>query len=138
LLLWHVIGWQLGDCVQRNRLKDTNLIAQAKGLALLKAKPWLVCKGFWKACLFVWHDNTLYGVPPTAEFFRLCMKWLTAMGAIVPLSWAVFHKRRADVELFVALAVLGTILSLPLRRRGMEGVAFMQWRFRLSICHPCC
>lgn len=94
-------------------LKDTNLIAQAKGLALLKAKPWLVCEGFWKACLFVWHDNTFYGVPPTAETFCSWMKWLTVLGAVIPWSWAVLRRRRAEVELFVALAVLGTSLSLP-------------------------
>jgi hypothetical protein len=82
-------------------------------MALLKAEPWLVLKGFWKACIFVWKDNTFYGHPPTAETFRSWMKWLTVLGATVPLIWSVMQKRRAELEWFVLLIVLGTLISLP-------------------------
>jgi len=94
-------------------LNRTNLIAREKGMALLKAEPWLVLKGFWKACVFVWKDNTLYGHPPMAEGFRSWMKWLTVLGAALPWSWSIVQKRRAELEWFVLLIVLGTLFSLP-------------------------
>jgi hypothetical protein len=91
----------------------TNLVARAKGLALLSAQPWLVLKGFLKACVFVWNTNMFYGVPPAAETFRSWMKWLTVLGAVVPWSWAVAHRKRAELEWFVLLIVLGVLMSLP-------------------------
>jgi hypothetical protein len=91
----------------------TNSIARERGMALLRAEPWLVLKGFLKACKFAWTQNTFYGVPPTAETFRALMEWLTVIGAILPWSWSVVRKRRAELEWFVLLIVLGTLLSLP-------------------------
>jgi hypothetical protein len=93
------------------------VIARDKGIALLRAEPWLVLKtvvkGFWKACAFVWNTNMFYGVPPTAEAFRSWMKWLTVIGALLPWSWFVVRKKRAELEWFVLLVILGTLLSLP-------------------------
>jgi hypothetical protein len=91
----------------------TNMIAREKGLSLLKAEPWLVVKGFLKACAFTWNTNMFYGVPPTAETFLSWMKWLTVIGAILPWSWSVIQKKRGELEWFVLLVVLGTLLSLP-------------------------
>jgi hypothetical protein len=91
----------------------TNIIARDKGLSLLKAEPWLVVKGFVKACAFVWNTNMFYGVPPTSETFLSWMKWLTVIGAVLPWSWSVLRKKRAELEWFVLLVVLGTLLSLP-------------------------
>jgi hypothetical protein len=90
-----------------------NLIARDKGMTLLRAEPWLVLKGFWKACVFVWKDNTFYWQPPTSETFRSWMKWLTVLGAAVPWGWSVVQKRRAELEWFVLLIVLGVVISLP-------------------------
>jgi hypothetical protein len=90
-----------------------NLIARDKGMTLLRAEPWLVLKGFWNACVFVWRDNTFYWQPPTSETFRSWMKWLTVLGAAVPWSWSVMQKRRAELEWFVLLIVLGVLISLP-------------------------
>src|SRR6266487_372519 len=93
------------------------VIAREKGMALLRAEPWLVLngllKGFWKACAFVWNTNTFYGHPPTAEGFRSAMRWLTVLGAVIPWTWSVVQKRRAELEWFVLLIVLGTLFSLP-------------------------
>jgi hypothetical protein len=91
----------------------TNMIAREKGLSLLRAEPWLVVKGFLKACVFAWNTNMFYGVPPTTETFRSWMKWLTVIGAVLPWSWSVVQKKRAEIEWFVLLVVLGTLLSLP-------------------------
>ena len=91
----------------------TNSIAHDKAIVLLRAEPWLVLKGFWKACIFVWKDNTLYGHPPTAEAFRSWMKWFTVLGAVIPWSWSVVQKRRGELEWFVFLIVLGVVISLP-------------------------
>jgi hypothetical protein len=90
-----------------------NLIARNKGMTLLRAEPWLVLKGFWTACVFVWTDNTFYWQPPTSETFRSWMKWLTVLGAAVPWGWSLVQKRRADLEWFVLLIVLGVVISLP-------------------------
>jgi hypothetical protein len=90
-----------------------NSIAREKAMALLMAEPWLVLKGFGKACAFVWDTNTFYGHPPTAEGFRSAMRWLTVLGAVVPWSWAVVQRKRAELEWLVLLIVLGTLLSLP-------------------------
>jgi hypothetical protein len=94
-----------------------DVIAREKGMALLRAEPWLVVKGvlkgFWKACAFVWNTNTFYGHPPTAEGFRSAMRWLTVLGAVIPWTWSVVQKRRAELEWFVLLIVLGTLFSLP-------------------------
>jgi len=90
-----------------------NLIARAKGMTLLRAEPWLALKGFWTACVFVWTDNTFYWQPPTSETFRSWMKWLTVLGAAVPWGWSLVQKRRADLEWFVLLIVLGVVISLP-------------------------
>jgi hypothetical protein len=90
-----------------------NLIARNKGMTLLRAEPWLVLKGFWRACVFVWTDNTFYWQPPTSETFRSWMKWLTVLGAAVPWGWSLVQKRRADLEWFVLLIVLGVVISLP-------------------------
>ena len=94
-------------------LNDTNLIARGKALILLRAEPWRVLRGFWKACAYAWNTNTFYGIPPTAETFCSSMKWLTVLGAVIPWSWAVLRKRSAELESFVTLVVLGTVLSLP-------------------------
>ncbi len=94
-------------------LNRTNLIAQEKGMALLKAEPWLVLKGFWRACVFLWKDNTFYGHPPMAEGFRSWMKWLTVLGAVLPWGWSIVQKRRAELEWLVLLIVIGTLFSLP-------------------------
>ena len=91
----------------------TNSIAHQKAIVLLKAEPLLVLKGFWKTCIFVWTDNTFYGHPPTAGAFRSWMKWLTVLGAVIPWSWSVVQKRRAELEWFVFLIVLGVVISLP-------------------------
>ena len=91
----------------------TNMIAREKGLSLLKAEPWLVVKGFRKACIYVWNTNMFYGIPPATETFCSWMKWLTVIGAIVPWSWSVVQRKRAELEWFVLLIVLGTLLSLP-------------------------
>jgi hypothetical protein len=90
-----------------------NLIARDKGMTLLRAEPWLVLKGFWKACVFVWKDNTFYWQPPTSETFRSWMKWMTVLGALIPWGWSVVQKRRAELEWFVLLIVLGVVISLP-------------------------
>jgi hypothetical protein len=91
----------------------TNSIAREKGMALLMAEPWLVLKGFWKACVFVWNTDTFYGHPPTSVGFCSAVKWLTVLGAVVPWSWALAQRRRAELEWLVLLIVLGTLLSLP-------------------------
>ena len=91
----------------------TNLIAHGKAIVLLRAEPWLVLQGFWRACISVWKDNTFYGHPPTAETFRSWMKWLTVLGAVLPWGWSVVQKRRAELEWFVLLIVLGVLISLP-------------------------
>jgi hypothetical protein len=91
----------------------TNMIAREKGLSLLKAEPWLVAKGFQKACWYAWITNMFYGLPPTSETFLSWMKWLTVIGAVVPWSWSMVQRKRAEVEWFVLLVVLGTLLSLP-------------------------
>jgi hypothetical protein len=88
-------------------------LAREKALVLLSAKPWLVLEGFFRACRFVWDGNTFYTVLPTAETFRSCMKWLTLVGAVLPWSWSLVQKRRAELEWFVLLALLGTLVSLP-------------------------
>ncbi len=90
-----------------------NLIARDKGMTLLRAEPWLVLKGFGKACVFVWKDNTFYWQPPTSETFRSWMKWMTVLGALIPWGWSVVQKRRAELEWFVLLIVLGVVISLP-------------------------
>jgi hypothetical protein len=94
-------------------LRSTNVIAREKGMTLFWAEPWLLVKGFLRACGYVWKENTFYVIPPTPETFRSWMKWLTALGAILPLSWSAVQKRRGELEWFVLLVVLGTILSLP-------------------------
>jgi hypothetical protein len=91
----------------------TNMIAREKGLSLLRAEPGLVVKGFLKACAFTWNTNMFYGVPPTTETFRSWMKWLTVIGAVLPWSWSVVRRKRAELEWFVLLVVLGTLVSLP-------------------------
>jgi hypothetical protein len=91
----------------------TNLVAREKGLALLSAQPWLVLKGFLRACAFAWNTNMFYGFPPTTETFRSWMKWLTVIGAVLPWSWTIVRRRRAELEWFVLLVVLGAVLSLP-------------------------
>jgi hypothetical protein len=91
----------------------TNMIAREKGLSLLRAEPWLVVQGFRKACMYAWNTNMFYGTPPATETFCLWMKWLTVIGAIVPWIWSVVQRKRAEVEWFVLLVVLGTLLSLP-------------------------
>jgi hypothetical protein len=91
----------------------TNMIAREKGLSLLRAEPGLVVKGFLRACVFVWNTNMFYGSPPTTETFRSWMKWLTVIGAVLPWSWSVVRKKRAELEWFVLLVVVGTLLSLP-------------------------
>ncbi len=90
-----------------------NLIARDKGMTLLRAEPWLVLKGFWNACVFVWTDNTFYRQPPASETFCSWMKWLTVLGAAVPWSWSVMQKRRPELEWLVLLIVLGVLISLP-------------------------
>jgi hypothetical protein len=94
-------------------LRSTNVIAREKGLALFWAEPWLLVKGFLRACGYVWKENTFYVIPPTPETFRSWMKWLTALGAILPLSWSAVQKRRGELEWFIALIVLGPVISLP-------------------------
>src|SRR6266496_822995 len=88
-------------------------LAREKALALLRARPWLLFEGFFRACRFVWGANTFYTVLPSAETFRSCMKWLTLIGAILPLSWSVVQKTRAELEWFVLVVLLGAIFSLP-------------------------
>jgi len=94
-------------------LRNTNLIAQDKAMELLRSEPWLVLNGFWRACAFAWRANSFYFTPPTSETFRSWMKWLTVLGALLPLSWSMAQKRRAELEWFVLLIILGTVLSLP-------------------------
>jgi hypothetical protein len=91
----------------------TNAIARDKSLALLKAQPFLVFKGSWRACAYVWNTNTFYGHPPTAEAFRSAMKWLTPIGAIVPWLWALVRRKKPELELLVLLALIGVVCSLP-------------------------
>jgi hypothetical protein len=91
----------------------TNMIAREKGISLLRAEPGLVVKGFLKACAYAWNTNMFYGVPPTTETFLSWMKWLTVIGAVFPWSWSVMRKKRGELEWFVLLVVLGTLLSLP-------------------------
>jgi hypothetical protein len=91
----------------------TNLIARERALALFRAEPWLVVKGFWKACNYVWTTNTFYGYPPTAEPFRSLMKWLTPIGAFLPWLYLVIRRKRGPIEWLVLLVFLGTLLSLP-------------------------
>ncbi len=91
----------------------TNMIAREKGVALLRAEPWLVVKGFQKACWYAWATNMFYGIPPAREVFCSWMKWLTVIGGIVPWSWSLLQRKRAEVEWFVLLVALGTLLSLP-------------------------
>jgi hypothetical protein len=88
-------------------------LAREKALVLLRAKPWLVLDGFFRACRFVWDANTFYAVLPTAETFRSCMKWFTLLGAVLPWSWSLVQKRRGEVEWFVLLVLLGALFSLP-------------------------
>lgn len=88
-------------------------LAREKALVLLRTKPWLFVEGFFRASRFVWDANTFYTVLPSAETFRSCMKWLTLIGAIIPLSWSLLQKKRAELEWFVLLALLGAIFSLP-------------------------
>jgi hypothetical protein len=94
-------------------LDNTNLVAREKAIALMRVEPWLVLKGFLKACASAWNINMFYGIPPTAGAFCLAMKWLTAIGAFLPWGLSVARKKRAELEWFVLLMVLGTLLSLP-------------------------
>jgi hypothetical protein len=94
-------------------VKQVNLIARDKAMALFMAEPWLLLNGFWKACSYVWNTNTFYGHPPTSEGFRSAMKWLTVLGAAIPWSRSVVQKRQAELEWFVFLIVLGVVISLP-------------------------
>jgi hypothetical protein len=93
-----------------NRL---NSIARQKAMGIFLAEPWLVLKGFQKACWYLWITNTFYGHPPTSEAFCSAMKWLAVLGAVVPWSWAVVQRKRAELEWLVLLIALGTLLSLP-------------------------
>jgi hypothetical protein len=94
-------------------LERTNLIARDKALVLFRAEPWLVLKGLWKACIYVWTTNIFYGYPPTAEAFRSAMKWVTPAGVLLPWAWVIMRKKRGDTELLVLLIFIGTLLSLP-------------------------
>jgi hypothetical protein len=91
----------------------TNMVAREKALTLVKAEPWLVAKGFVKASGYAWNSNMFYGLPPTTEIFLSWMKWLTVIGAVFPWSWFVLQKKRSELEWFVLLVILGTLLSLP-------------------------
>jgi hypothetical protein len=91
----------------------TNIVAREKALSLVRAEPGLVAKGFLKACVWVWYTNMFYGIPPASEIFCSWMKWLTVIGAVVPWSWSMVRKKRAELEWFVLLIVLGTLVSLP-------------------------
>ena len=91
----------------------TNLIARDRSLALLRAHPLLVWKGFLRACTYVWNTDTFYGHPPTAESFRATMKWLTPVGATIPLLSALIRRKRPELELLVLLVIIGVLASLP-------------------------
>ncbi len=90
----------------------TNLIARDKGIALAIAEPSRLLQGFLKACAYAWTANIFYH-PPTADTFRSWLRWLTVIGAVLPWSWSMVRKRRAELEWFVLLIILGTLLSLP-------------------------
>jgi hypothetical protein len=94
-------------------LDNTNLIARSKAMELLKSEPWRVLQGFLKTCVYAWQTNTFYGHPPASEGFGSAMKWLTVLGAVLPWSWAVAQRKRAELEWLVIVIVLGTLLSLP-------------------------
>lgn len=88
-------------------------LAREKGLALLTANPFLLLKGFARACAYVWKFNTFYYLPPTAEAFRSSMKWMTVTGALLPWGWSIVQKTRPELEWFVVVVLVGTLLSLP-------------------------
>jgi hypothetical protein len=94
-------------------LNNTNLIARNKAIGLLRSEPWLVWRGFLKACAYAWETNTFYGHPPTSIGFGSAMKSSTVLGAILPLGWSITQRKRAELEWFILLLVLGTVLSLP-------------------------
>jgi hypothetical protein len=90
----------------------TNMVAREKGLSLFRADPWLLLKGFWKACQFAWERNVFYAIA-APQTFCLWMKWMTVLGALVPWSWTIVRRKHPELEWFVLLLVLGTLLSLP-------------------------
>lgn len=91
----------------------TNLIARSRALTLLRADPWLVVRGFFRACQYVWRTNTFYLQPPTNPVFCDVLKWLSCIGAILPATVAMLRKRRAGIEIMVLLSALGVVASLP-------------------------
>lgn len=93
-------------------IHNANLIAKENGLALLRADPWLLLKGFWRACVFAWDRNVFYAIA-APQTFCSWMKWMTVIGAVVPWSWAIVWRKRPELEWFILLLVLGTVLSLP-------------------------
>ncbi len=91
----------------------TNIIARDKSLLLVRANPFLIIKGFYKACLYVWQTNTFYRHPPTSSFFESLMKWATPLGAVIPWICAVIQRRRPEIETFVLTIFVGIMASLP-------------------------